>query len=234
MSVGEYEDEPVKGLPEYLPPDETLVWQGAPDFRTMARRVFHLRTVSLYFAILIVIQVAVQASGGESLNSILFSSSWMVGLGLIAMGILALMAFAYARTTVYTLTDKRLVIRSGVAMPMMVNLPLSIVTAADLRRFPNGSGDIVFSTKPRKRLSYMMLWPNVRSWRINPVQPALRSVANIDEVARKLASVVDSSMPGTAKDKVSTHSDSHDQSHDNSSNNSSNNSSQNTAMLGAS
>jgi hypothetical protein len=233
MSVGEYEDEPVKGLPEYLPPDETLVWQGAPDFRTMARRVFHLRSVSLYFAILIAIQVVIQASGGESINSILFSSSWMVGLGLTAMGILALMAFAYARTTVYTLTDKRLVLRSGVAMPMMVNLPLSIVTAADLRQFPDGTGDIVFSLKPRKRLSYMMLWPNVRSWRINPVQPALRSVPNIDEVARKLASVVDSSMPGTTAGNVNANTDSHG-SDNNRSNDMSNSGPQNNAVLGAS
>jgi hypothetical protein len=40
MSVGEYEDEPVRGLPDYLPDDETLVWQGEPDFKVMARRVF--------------------------------------------------------------------------------------------------------------------------------------------------------------------------------------------------
>lgn len=192
MSVSEYEEEPVRGLPGYLPPDETLIWQGEPDFKVMALRVFHVRTVSLYFAALIAVHLAVQASGSASLADVLLGSTWMLGLGVLAIAILCALALAYARTTVYTLTDKRLVLRFGVAMPMMVNVPLSIVTAADLRRFADGSGDIILSLEQKKRLSYMMLWPNVRGWRINPVQPALRSIVNVDELAASLASVVSS------------------------------------------
>ena len=30
MGMTEYEDEPVEGLPEYLPEGETMVWQGRP------------------------------------------------------------------------------------------------------------------------------------------------------------------------------------------------------------
>ncbi|MDA8962320.1 photosynthetic complex putative assembly protein PuhB [Congregibacter sp.] len=203
MSVGEYEEEPVRGLPEYLPPDETLIWQGEPDFKVMARRVFHVRTVSLYFAALIVVHLAVQASGSASLADVILGSTWMVGLGTLAIAILSLLAFAYARTTVYTLTNKRLVLRFGVAMPMMVNIPLSIVTAADMRRFPDGSGDIVLSLDQKKRLSYMMLWPNVRSWRINPTQPALRSVSNVEELAASLASVVSSATKPARRESTS-------------------------------
>lgn len=192
MSVSEHEDEPVRGLPGYLPADEKLIWQGEPDFKVMARRVFHVRTVSLYFAILIVVHLAVQTSGQASLGEVVLGSTWMIGLGLLAIGILSLLAWAYARTTIYTLTNKRLVMRFGVAMPMMVNIPLSIVTAADMRRFPDGSGDIVLSLDQRKRFSYLMLWPNVRSWRTNPTQPALRSVPSVEELAASLASVVSS------------------------------------------
>ncbi|WOJ96444.1 photosynthetic complex putative assembly protein PuhB [Congregibacter brevis] len=192
MSVTEYEDEPIRGLPGYLPSDETLVWQGEPDFKVMARRVFHLRTVAIYFAVLIAVHLAVQATGNASLADVILGSSWMLGLGLLAIGILALLAYAYARTTIYTLTDKRLVLRFGVAMPMMVNIPLNIVSAADMCRYADGGGDIVLSLDQKKRLSYMMLWPNVRSWRVNPTQPALRSIANIEELAESLASVVNS------------------------------------------
>jgi hypothetical protein len=193
MSVGEYEDEPVRGLPDYLPDDETLVWQGEPDFKVMARRVFQLRNVSLYFVVLIAIHLGVQLSQGGGLTEVLLGSSWMLGLGLLAIGILALLAYAYARSTVYTLTDKRLVMRFGVAMPMMVNLPLQIVASADMKRFNDGSGDIIFSLSQRKRLSYVMLWPNVRPWHFNPTQPALRSVRNVDALAAALASVVNTS-----------------------------------------
>jgi hypothetical protein len=63
MSVGEYEHEPVRGLPEYLPDDETLVWQGEPDWRVMARRVFHLRSVGIYFALLIAVHLGSSSTG---------------------------------------------------------------------------------------------------------------------------------------------------------------------------
>ena len=33
---GDYEFEPVPGLPEELPPGEMLLWQGAPDWKTIA------------------------------------------------------------------------------------------------------------------------------------------------------------------------------------------------------
>lgn len=219
MSVGEYEDEPVRGLPGYLPADETLIWQGEPDFKTMARRVFHVRNVALYFALLIVIHVGVQATGTAALTDIILGSTWMVGLGLLAIGILSLLALAYARTTVYTLTDKRLVLRFGVAMPMMVNIPLSIVTAADMRRFSDGSGDIVLSLEQKKRFSYMMLWPNVRTWRISPVQPAIRSIANIDELAACLASVVSSASKPAREESstiISSRNDNHGKAHNDS------------------
>ncbi|MDP5052539.1 MAG: PH domain-containing protein, partial [Congregibacter sp.] len=79
----------------------------------------------------------------------------------------------------------------------------SIVTAADMRRFPDGSGDIVLSLQQKKRLSYMMLWPNVRTWRINPTQPALRSVANVEALAASLASVVSSATKPAREESTS-------------------------------
>lgn len=190
--IGEYENEPVRGLPEYLPAGETLIWQGSPDFRVMARRVFHLRTVGIYFAALILVHVASQLYKGAALAEVALGASWQLGLGLLAMGILAALARAYARSTVYTLTDKRLVMRFGVALPMMVNLPLEIVNSADLRGFKDGSGDIVLTLNRKKKMSYMMLWPNLRSWHFSPVQPALRSLGDARSVAAALASVVNS------------------------------------------
>lgn len=196
MSVGEYEDEPVRGLPEYLPAGETLVWQGEPDFSTLARRVFHVRSVSIYFAALIAIHVGLQfRDGATGLAQILLGSGWMLGLGVVALLILATLAWAYARSTVFTLTNKRLVLRFGVAMPMMVNIPLSIIEAADMREFGDGCGDVVLSLAPSKRLSYMMMWPNVRPWKFNPTQPALRSVKDVRGVAEALASVAQGAKP---------------------------------------
>jgi hypothetical protein len=203
MILTEYADEPVRGLPGYLPEGETLVWQGAPDWRVMARRVFHLRTVGIYFAAIIAVHSGSQLYRGAAPSEVFLGAGWQLGLGLLAMGILAVLARAYARTTVYTLTDKRLVMRFGVALPMMVNLPLEIVTSADLRGFKDGSGDIILTVDPKKKMSYMMLWPNLRSWRFSPVQPALRSLADAQSVAAALASVVDASSAASTDERAS-------------------------------
>jgi hypothetical protein len=193
MSVGEYEHEPVRGLPEHLPEGETLIWRGEPDWRVMARRVFHVRTVAIYFAAIMAVHCASQLYHGVSLREVAVGSSWQLGLCLAALGILTALARAYASTTVYTLTNQRLVMRFGVALPMMVNIPLDMVIAADLRSFGNGSGDIIMTMDKRSKLSYMMLWPNVRSWHFSRVQPTLRSLSDVRSVAAALATVVDSS-----------------------------------------
>ena len=46
----EHEFEAQYGLPEALPEGEHILWQGAPDWKVLARRVFHTRKVAVYFA----------------------------------------------------------------------------------------------------------------------------------------------------------------------------------------
>ena len=190
MSVAEHEHEPVRGLPDYLPEGETLVWRGEPDFRVMARRVFHLRSVSIYIGLLLCAHLGFQLYSGGDFVSVVLGSSWMLALGLTAIGIITLLAWAYTRSTVYTITNKRVVLRLGVALPMMVNLPLPIVGAADLRRYADGSGDIMFTLAQKKKLSYFLLWPSIKPWQFKPVVPALRCLRNVDEAAAAVAAAV--------------------------------------------
>ena len=51
----EYEFEPQFGLPERLPSDEFIVWQGSPDVAALAYSAFHFKKLALYFAVLIVV-----------------------------------------------------------------------------------------------------------------------------------------------------------------------------------
>ena len=48
----EYEFEPQYGLPERLPADEHIVWQGSPDVRALAASAFHTRKLVFYFGLL--------------------------------------------------------------------------------------------------------------------------------------------------------------------------------------
>jgi hypothetical protein len=104
-----------------------------------------------------------------------------VGLALLT-GIAALAA----RSTVYTLTDRRVVIRQGIALSSALNLPFTVLRSADLRERGDGTGDIALSLTPGQRVSYLWLWPHVRPWRINQPQPMLRSLSDAAAVGETI------------------------------------------------
>ncbi len=185
--MSEVEVEPVRGLPERLPPGERILWQGSPDVRSLARRAFHVRKLAVYFAVLLGWRVASGFIAGKSLVAVAVSSIWFVPLALAAVGLPALLAWLYARTTVYTITNRRVVIRFGVALPMSLNLPFRIVAAAGLRTYADGTGDIPLTLRGPDRIAYLHLWPNARPWRINQPEPMLRGVAQAAQVAETLA-----------------------------------------------
>jgi len=47
MSHDDFNFEPIKGLPEKLPEDEHILWQGAPDPRRLAREALGIRWAKL-------------------------------------------------------------------------------------------------------------------------------------------------------------------------------------------
>ncbi|WP_295889138.1 photosynthetic complex putative assembly protein PuhB [uncultured Thiohalocapsa sp.] len=185
--MSEFDFEPVPGLPENLPEGEQLRWQGAPQWGALAVRAFHARTVAIYFGVLIVFRVGYVIAAGEPLKVALLSGLWLLLLCGMAVGILALMAWAFARSTIYSITDRRLVIRFGVALPMAVNIPFKAIESAGLRRYKDGVGDIPMALGDGHSVNFLILWPNVRPWRFFDAQPMLRCVPEVDRVAEILA-----------------------------------------------
>ena len=181
--ITEYEDEPVPGLPGHLPPDETLLWQGSPDRRMLARTAFHTRAVAGYFALLAgVALVNALVSGGG-----LFGVGATLVVGSLGVGLLELLAWASARSTIYTLTERRIVMRFGIALPTCINLPLSLVGSVDLSEHGGGTGDLPLSLTGKQRLGYLGLWPHARPWRMSRPEPMLRAVPDAKSVAALIA-----------------------------------------------
>ena len=181
--IAEHDDEPVPGLPGFLPQGEEILWQGTPDWTRLAVSALHVRLVAIYFTALAGLGV-VQAVRG--------AGTWLgigitVGVGLIGVGILALIAWGTARSTVYTLTNRRIVMRIGIALPKCINLPLSLIKSADLAMNADGSGDIPLTLGAQQRLGYIQLWPHARPWRLKEPQPMLRAVPDAQKVATLLA-----------------------------------------------
>jgi Bacterial PH domain len=176
--ITEHDIEPVPGLPGHLPAGETMLWQGSPDWKRLALSAFHVRGVAIYFAALIVFG-AVQ---GAWLGVGLTLAAAVAGLGLIVLG-----AWGAARTTLYTITDKRVVLRIGIALPKCINLPLSLIESADLSLHRDGTGDIPLTVTGVQRVGYLALWPHARPWKLATPQPMLRGVPEGQAVAATLA-----------------------------------------------
>lgn len=196
--MSEFAFEPVHGLPENLPPGEALRWQGAPNWRVLARRAFYVRTVAFYFGLLMLLRFVFMLSSGAGLKEAVLAALWLALLGALAVGILALLAWLYGRSTVYSITDRRVVIRFGVALPMAVNIPFKIIESAGLRTYPDGSGDIPLVLGGSQKVSYLIMWPNVRPWRFANAQPMLRGILDAAEVAEILSEALRSATAETA------------------------------------
>ena len=187
LAAREHDGEPQPGLPEALPAGERLLWQGAPDARVLARRAFHLRGLALYFAVLIVWRIAHLVGEGASLGGALVGSLPLALLAVLVLGFVRGFAQAVQATTLYTLTDRRVVLRIGVVLTITFNLPLQRIEAAQLRRHPDGSGDIALRLLSDDRIGVLHLWPHCRPWRLARAEPMLRGLANVAEVGRCLA-----------------------------------------------
>lgn len=183
----EYESEPIPGLPGLLPKGETIIWQGSPNWRVLARTAFHTRLITGYFAALTAFALANAVWHGVTGLADLSGVAITVAGAVIGVGLLHLLAWATARATIYTLTDRRIVLRIGIALPKCINLPLNIIGNVDLRERMEGTGDLAIKLTSQQRLGYVALWPHARPWHVSEPQPMLRAVPDIQAVATMLA-----------------------------------------------
>lgn len=180
---GEYDFEPIKGLPGELPQGERILWQGAPEPWRLAISLFHVRFVAGYFALLLAWRIitVLYDSGGASEAAM--ASALVIAIALAALGILTALAYAIARTTVYTITSARVVMRFGVALPMTINVPFRVIGSAALRAHPDGTADLPLALMGEDKFAYFHLWPHVRPWVFKRPEPMLRAVADGERAA---------------------------------------------------
>lgn len=182
----EHEYEPEPGLPEPLPAAEHVLWQGRPDWRALARHAFHVRKVALYFALLLAWRAAVVYGGGAGVTGTLVALAWLLPLPLFALGALALLARLSAEGALYTITDRRVVMRIGIVLTVTFNLPYKRIEGAALHRHAGGFGDLPLQLQSEDRIGWMHLWPHARPWQLRRPEPMLRCVPQAEQVAELL------------------------------------------------
>jgi hypothetical protein len=185
----DFATEALPGLPELPPAGEDILWQGSPNTWALAREGYKITWVGGYFVALGLWQ-GVAAFGGNITGILAVLLPYLVA-GALAVGILLLMAWVQARSTVYTITTARVAMRVGAALTVTLNLPFTQITSANMAKGAAGTGTLAFETAGDARISYLVLWPHVRPWHVNPAQPALRAIANPDAVASLFASAAE-------------------------------------------
>jgi hypothetical protein len=183
----EHEIEPVPGLPGNLPSGEQVLWQGRPSARLVARHSLKSLWIGAYFLILAIWAAASGLSDGQPVGGIVFSIAILTGLAAVVLGMIELFAWGVERTTLYTITSERVVMRIGVALSLSLNLPFKQIEAASLGKLGGKAGNIAIALKPGHRLSWLVQWPHVRGWRFATPEPSLICLPDAEAVSDILA-----------------------------------------------
>jgi Bacterial PH domain len=185
----DFDFDPVPGLPERLPANETILWQGRPDTLALAREALGLTWVGGYFVFIAIWRAGAAAADLPPIKAAAVALPYL-GLGLLACLVIYGIALIQSRATLYTVTTARVAMRIGV-LTITLNIPHRQILSASLDLRRNGTGTIAFTTPEDTRLSYLVCWPHVRPWRMRHTEPALRCIPEAAHVARILAEAVE-------------------------------------------
>lgn len=182
----EYEFEAEHGLPEPLPVGERVLWQGAPDWKALAVQRFHVRKLAVYFVLILGLRFGFAYSDTGSLAKAGLALAWIAPAIVFAMGMWIYMAWLTARTTVYTITDKRVVMRIGIVLTLTLNLPFKRIARADLSTRADGVGSIPMQLAGTDKIGWFHLWPHCRPWKLAQPEPMLSHIPDARRVAQVL------------------------------------------------
>jgi hypothetical protein len=174
-----------------------VIWQGKPSFKGLALRSFHIREVAIYFGLLMAWKLWSNWSHGATLGEAVISVLWLIAPAVSAIAVLCGLAWLFRRAACYTITSKRVLFQFGVALPMTMNIPLSKIAGAALKTYRDGSGDIPLALSDSNRVSYVLLWPHIRPWRLRTPEPMLRALPDAAIAAAKLSEAL-TGQPGPA------------------------------------
>lgn len=184
----EFDEGANNGLPGPLPEGEHIVWQGKPDARAVGRHILKTRWIAGYFGLMLVWLIITGFYFGRSAEDVFVSLGIMMVAGMIVVGLAQWFANGVHQTTVYTITNKRIVMKFGVTLPVAFNLPFAEIESVDVRQRNNdGIGDIALRFKPDVRLAYLTFWPHVRGVRMARTEPQFICIDDVEDVAQTLS-----------------------------------------------
>ncbi len=179
-----------RGLPSRLPAGERLLWQGRPAATALGLHAMRIGVVAAYFGLVLAACALVAHHNGAGAHTLAVSLLHRAELAAVPLALIALYAWAVAASTTYSITSRRVVVQSGLALPVSFNIPFARIDAAALRLYRGGAGDLTLRLRKGDKVSFFALWPHVRPWRMAQTEPMLRCVPAAAAVADILAAAL--------------------------------------------
>ena len=177
---------PPKDILSAIPTGEKIVWYGRPDIRRFCLSAMGLKYVLVYllFAIIFDIYSNLEGPGISSYIGGILPYILSFSLALI---LLVLIGISQVVSTFYVITSKRIIIKSGVALIFMLNVPFSKIYNIQKQELSDGTGSISLELLGNKRIPFFACWPSVRPWYFNNPQPTFRCISDVNVVALYLS-----------------------------------------------
>ena len=171
-----------------IPSGEKIFWNGKPNWKSFGYHAFGVKYFSIYFfvcALYAVSQIDAIFSFGAFFTKFI---PYLIS-GILAGTILLLLSYFSARHTCYVITEKRIVIRTGVALVFLLNMPFKNILSIDMKTLAQGRGNVIFKVQSKKRIPYLSCWPSVKSGSFFEPIPAFRSIRDIEKIGQIISEI---------------------------------------------
>ncbi len=159
-----------------LAPDEISLWRGRPGYKRVAFDMLHARGIGAYFVGLLALDAYQVWAKRIPLGPAIHNSAPLLLIIGLASGLLMVAAWLIMLTTRYEVTNRRVILKYGMALPATLSLPYSQIVKASVAVNGDHSGDIALTLKEGNHMAYFKLWPLARAWHLSHPEPMLRGV----------------------------------------------------------
>ena len=171
-----------KNILDAIPNGESILWKGRPSLWGFSWNLFGLKWITLYLSILSIVSVArFFASDFYTAFYVDFLPFFLSGIfaSIILIGLAATQTYS----TVYIITENRVIIKTGAALSFLISMPFKKIKEVNLQKRGASIGTISFELLSERRVPYISCWPSVRPWKFKRTQPAFSCIGSVDEVA---------------------------------------------------
>ena len=171
-----------KNILDAIPEGERILWKGKPSFWGFSWYFFGLKLLAFYLIILSVV-FAARLTVTDFFTAFVVDFLPFLLSGILTSCILMALAKIQSQSSVYIITENRVIIKSGAALSFLISMPFKKIKAVNLQKRKGSLGTISFELNSGKRVPYISCWPSVRPWRFKKTEPAFSCIENVDEVA---------------------------------------------------